>query len=194
VITDAASGAPVAALVTARGSSTRTASSDPVTGKYEITLEPGSWEVNVAGRGYAARTETVQVTERAQRAHDWTLPAVPPQMALEGVGFEMGTATIKRESFTALDAAARFLMDNPTVAVVIEGHTDEASTPAENVSLSQRRADAVLKYLVVNHGVNPSRLDARGIGADRPLAPSDSQDAGAKNRRIELVVTPASSN
>jgi outer membrane protein OmpA-like peptidoglycan-associated protein len=90
-----------------------------------------------------------------------------------------------------LDEAAKFLIDNPSLHVVIEGHTDDVGTAASNLALSQRRADAVLKYLVINHGVDPARLDARGVGADRPVVPNDTPENRAKNRRIELLVETA---
>lgn len=189
VVTDATSGQPVSALVTARGANANTKSTQTDgSGRYEIRLEPGAWEIVVASAGHSARREAVSIAQRDRQSRDWKLSSVPPQMELAGVVFDQGTATIKRTSFAALEDAAKFLTDNPSVRVVIEGHTDDQGTPAGNLALSQRRADAVLKYFVVNHGVDPSRLDARGVGADRPVVPNDTPENRAKNRRIELIV------
>ena len=72
--------------------------------------------------------------------------------------------------------------------VVIEGHTDSTGSAETNMALSQRRADAVLKFLVVNYGVTPDRLAARGLGPQEPIASNDSPDGRALNRRIEFRI------
>ncbi|MFN8180097.1 MAG: OmpA family protein [bacterium] len=190
-VIDAQTGKPVAGTVTAKGKTTKTATCDPVTGRYEIELDAGAYNIAASGPGYAGRADTLRVAESETRSADFQLAAVPHQMTLSGVSFDAGAAVIKRESLTALEQAAKFLSANPTLAVVIEGHTDGAESPATSVALSQRRADAVLKYLVVNFGVDPGRLKARGVGADKPVAPNDTDQNRAKNRRIELVIEGA---
>ncbi len=186
VVRDAA-GQPVAAVVTAQGKSTATAKSDPATGRYEIRLEAGDYTVSVASAGYSGVKEAVQVAARDAREMHWKLAEAPTQLALNGVLFDSGGATIKRESLTALEAAAKFLADNPDANVLVQGWAGDSASPEANVALSQRRADAVLKYLVVNYGVDPSRLAAKGLGAA-------GAGADAAGGRIELVVQGASSN
>jgi outer membrane protein OmpA-like peptidoglycan-associated protein len=183
-----ANGAPVAATVTARGNSTVTAKADPANGRYALQVEPGDYAVSAAGAGYASATESVTVDTRDLRRLDWTLAAAPKELTLNGVQFDSGGATIKRESFTALEQAAKFLSDHPDVQVVVQGHTDDVGSPETNLALSQRRADAVLKYLIVNYGVDPTRLVAKGMGAQAPVAPNDTEENRARNRRIELLV------
>ena len=183
-----ANGAPIEATVTARGKTTVTAKSDPATGRYALEVEQGDYAVSAAGAGYASMTESVAMAQRDARRLDWTLASAPKELTLNGVQFDSGGATIKRESFTALEQAAKFLSDNPDVQVVVQGHTDDVGPPETNVALSQRRADAVLKYLIVNYGVDPSRLIAKGMGAQSPVAPNDTEENRAKNRRIELIV------
>jgi outer membrane protein OmpA-like peptidoglycan-associated protein len=183
-----ARGESVPATVTVVGKGAFTAPVDPATGRYEIELEEGVWKVSAAGAGYSAASRSVTVAPRDAIVQDFELAQVPKKITLQGVAFDSGAATIKRESFAALEEAARFLTENPTVAVVIEGHTDGSGSSEENVALSQRRADAVLKYLVVNHGVDPTRLSAKGLGSQEPLASNESEDGRAKNRRIELRI------
>lgn len=183
-----AAGKPLAATVTAKGKTSTTASVDPATGKYSIQVEPGQYAISVASAGFAGEREAVTLAQRDARVMDWTLRQAAHELTLNGVLFDAGGATIKRESLTALDEAAKFLSDNPGVVVAVEGHTDDAGSAEANRALSQRRADAVLKYLVVNYGVDPSRLVARGRGAEEPLAPNDNETNRAMNRRIELVV------
>lgn len=69
----------------------------------------------------------------------------------------------------------------------VEGHTDDRGADAANLALSQRRAEAVMKYLV-NKGVAQSRLEAAGFGETRPLVKNDTPANQAKNRRVEFVI------
>ena len=185
-IRDGKTGEVVAATVTVRGKSTKTVTADPATGLYEVEVESGNYNVSVNAPGYVASIEAVEVPERDAAVKNWELAELPKKMTLKGVFFDSGTATIKRESFSALETAASFLSQNPTVAVVIEGHTDSTGTMDTNMSLSQRRADAVMKFLVVNYGVDPTRLTARGLGPQEPIASNDSREGRALNRRIEF--------
>jgi outer membrane protein OmpA-like peptidoglycan-associated protein len=191
VVRDAATGRPIDATITAQGKTTATARTDPATGRYELRMEAGDYTVSAAGAGYAGTKQSVTVASRDARVLDWKLADAPRQLTLHGVRFDSGGATIKRESLTALEAAAKFLADNPGANVLVQGHTDETGSAEGNVALSQRRADAVLKYLVVNYGVDPARLAAKGLGAQAPVAPNDTEENRARNRRIELVVEGA---
>jgi outer membrane protein OmpA-like peptidoglycan-associated protein len=73
------------------------------------------------------------------------------------------------------------------VNVIVEGHTDSTGSDAYNQALSQRRADAVLNYLV-RKGVPANRLTARGFGKSSPVASNDTREGRALNRRVELEV------
>jgi outer membrane protein OmpA-like peptidoglycan-associated protein len=90
-------------------------------------------------------------------------------------------------SLPVLDEVAKVLTDHPEFERVrIEGHTDGHGKPGYNRKLSQRRAESVLRYLV-HVGIAPERLEARGCGADVPIAPNDTEEGRAKNRRVEFV-------
>ena len=71
------------------------------------------------------------------------------------------------------------------INVEIQGHTDNVGDPAYNVNLSQRRADAVMEYMIAN-GVSSSRLRAKGYGDTRPHVSNASDQGRALNRRVEL--------
>ena len=184
-VRDAATGRPLAATITARGKTTKTAKSDPATGRYEIELETGPWDVSVSGAGYAAKGDSLLILQNDARIADYKLASLPKEIPVAGVMFDKGTATIKRSSFAALGEAAKFMAQNPSLTVTIVGHADDSATADANNALSQRRADAVLKYLVVNHGVDPARLAAKGLGAK--AVPG----TGAKDRRIEFLIGDA---
>lgn len=100
--------------------------------------------------------------------------------------FETGKANIRKQSFKLLDEVASVLAKNPTLGpVLIEGHTDNVGTRALNTDLSNRRAKAVLEYLV-NKGINRKRLRSQGFGFDRPITTNDTPLGRAKNRRVEF--------
>lgn len=100
--------------------------------------------------------------------------------------FEFGSDRIDPRSFKLLDEVATVLTKNPDVGpVLIEGHTDNVGSRETNMSLSRRRADAVVKYLV-SKGIEAKRLRFEGYGFDKPIAPNDTPLGRAKNRRTEF--------
>jgi OOP family OmpA-OmpF porin len=84
-------------------------------------------------------------------------------VAAKGVFFESGKDVIKKESFDDLNVLAAILNADKELKVSIEGHTDDVGDPEKNMQLSQRRTEAVKKYLE-SKGVDPSRMTATGYG------------------------------
>jgi outer membrane protein OmpA-like peptidoglycan-associated protein len=107
-------------------------------------------------------------------------------IALYGIHFETAKATILPKSETALAEVAKMLQQNPDVKVRIEGHTDNVGSAAANQTLSEKRAQAVVAWLT-SHGIEGSRLQAKGWGASKPVDDNATEDGRAKNRRVELV-------
>ncbi len=107
-------------------------------------------------------------------------------LVLEGVAFGSSNATLSPESATALDAVAASLIEWPEVKIEIAGHTDSQDDEADNLKLSQARAESVRDYLVSN-GVDPSRLTAKGYGESEPIDDNATKEGRARNRRVELV-------
>lgn len=91
------------------------------------------------------------------------------------------------ESAQAISEIAKLLTADPALKVFVVGHTDNVGGIDSNNKLSQDRAEAVLQYLVKNHGIASERLRAAGCGTFAPVATNDSEDGRAKNRRVELV-------
>ena len=108
-------------------------------------------------------------------------------IALYGIQFETGSATLKTESDKTLAQMAEMLVRDATRKVYIVGHTDNSGRLEHNIELSQARAAAVVKALVDKFGIDASRLSAKGVGPYAPVT-SNANDVGrAKNRRVELV-------
>ncbi|RYZ39740.1 MAG: OmpA family protein [Myxococcaceae bacterium] len=122
---------------------------------------------------------------------------------LEAVFFENNQAVIQKRSNAVLDKVAAILVSHPEIAKIrVEGHTDNKGKAEYNLDLSQRRAEAVVDYLV-GKGVQRERLEAKGFGPQQPIADNATADGRAKNRRVEFKIvgeaegvqtTPASSS
>lgn len=106
---------------------------------------------------------------------------------LEPVQFETATADLKPVSYSLLDEVVNVLLDSPTIRLSVFGHTDNRGAPAYNQDLSQRRAAAVVKYLT-DKGIPANRLEAKGFGAERPVATNDTAEGRATNRRVEFKI------
>jgi outer membrane protein OmpA-like peptidoglycan-associated protein len=108
-------------------------------------------------------------------------------VAVYGVYFDTDRAELKPESAPALLEMKKLLTQNPALKVYIVGHTDDAGALSHNLELSQRRAEAVVKALVGQHGIGANRLTARAVGPLAPVASNKTEAGRAKNRRVELV-------
>ena len=102
------------------------------------------------------------------------------------INFDTGKATIKPDSMTQLDQVAQALKSAPELKLEVAGHTDNVGAAASNKSLSEQRAQAVMKALS-ERGIAAARLTAKGYGQDKPAADNKTEDGRAKNRRVELV-------
>ncbi|MCE3603321.1 OmpA family protein [Massilia sp. P8910] len=113
--------------------------------------------------------------------------AAEGKIALYGIFFDTGKAEIKPQSTPQLDEMAKFLTQQKAVKVYIVGHTDSQGVLAANLTLSQKRAEAIVAALVKHHKIDPARLSAKGVASLAPVA-SNASDAGReKNRRVELI-------
>lgn len=103
------------------------------------------------------------------------------------INFKRASADLDPVSHATLQELARIAIECPKVEIDIIGHTDNEGTPERNQRLSERRAQAVADYLA-DAGVQDARLHAVGFGESQPVAPNNSAENMARNRRIEFVV------
>jgi outer membrane protein OmpA-like peptidoglycan-associated protein len=106
-------------------------------------------------------------------------------VAVYGITFDTGKATINPQSETVLNEIVTLMKDNGEWRFEVQGHTDNVGAAAANATLSQQRAAAVVSWLTKN-GVEASRLVAKGYGDTAPVADNTSDEGRAKNRRVEL--------
>ncbi|MFO7684629.1 MAG: OmpA family protein [Desulfobacterales bacterium] len=102
--------------------------------------------------------------------------------------FDVNSAAVKPAAFPILDEAATVLRKNPDLNVEIQGFADSTGPAEFNLVLSQKRADSVMGYLI-DKGIDPGRLTARGYGEENPVASNDTPEGRAQNRRVEFGVS-----
>lgn len=109
------------------------------------------------------------------------------ERALQGVQFETGKSTIKKESFAILNNVVNVMTENPSYKLFIAGHTDNVGNADKNLQLSKERAAAVEKYLE-SKGAATERVRSEGFGQSTPVADNATKEGKAKNRRVEFKV------
>jgi outer membrane protein OmpA-like peptidoglycan-associated protein len=110
------------------------------------------------------------------------------EQAAKNIFFETSKDVLKTESYDDIDRLVKILKEYSEASVTIEGHTDSDGDPAKNLDLSQRRADAVVVYML-SKGISPERMKAVGFGDTRPKVQNNSVLNKATNRRVEILVT-----
>lgn len=111
--------------------------------------------------------------------------------------FQTGSWAVNAEGKTAVVEVGKVLAQNPDLSILIEGHTDDDKITGNlgggiesNWDLSTKRATAIVNILSENKGVNKQNLTAAGRGEFAPLMSNDTPEGKAKNRRIEIILTP----
>jgi outer membrane protein OmpA-like peptidoglycan-associated protein len=102
------------------------------------------------------------------------------------VHFEFGKANLDATAKAQLDEIGQKLQQHPTQTVLIEGHTDYIGSERANESLGEGRAEAAKDYLVKTWNITPDRIITRSFGEEQPIAPNESPEGRAKNRRAEV--------
>ena len=103
------------------------------------------------------------------------------------ITFATDQATVRPQFYRTLNAVATVLNGFPETQVIVTGHTDSTGPAAYNQRLSERRAMSVVQYLTAQ-GVNPARLEGRGMGETAPIASNRTASGRARNRRVEIRI------
>jgi outer membrane protein OmpA-like peptidoglycan-associated protein len=105
------------------------------------------------------------------------------------ITFQTGSADLNSSFYKVLDGVGLVVEEYDKTLIVVEGHTDNVGTDANNQSLSERRASSVGQYLI-SKGVNGQRVMTAGFGEARPIASNDSDAGRSQNRRVEVRLEP----
>ncbi|MEM8487105.1 MAG: OmpA family protein [Bacteroidota bacterium] len=108
-------------------------------------------------------------------------------VVVEGIYFDTDKATLKPASEPALLEIAKLMNARPDLNVYLVGHTDSQGSLTHNQALSQNRANAVMRELAAQHGIDAARMEAHGVGPLSPQAKNTNENGRSKNRRVVLV-------
>lgn len=164
-------------------------------GRFIQEVQPGKYTIAVTAPGYLTRGKDVTLENDAKLELQFVLKTEPEESLVklredkieiqQKVYFDTGKATIQPRSYNLLDQVVSTIIENPNVRIRVEGHTDDVGSAESNLELSQQRAEAVKDYLV-EQGVSPDRLIAKGFGQTRPILPNTSSRNRQYNRRVEF--------
>ncbi len=105
------------------------------------------------------------------------------------ITFATNSAEIAPQFYSTLNAVALVLKEFPETLIEVTGHTDSTGNEEYNLQLSQQRANSVARYLIAQ-GIAPNRILAKGMGESMPIAPNDTPEGRAANRRVEIRIQP----
>ncbi|GAC1450687.1 MAG: hypothetical protein NVSMB7_13080 [Chitinophagaceae bacterium] len=163
------------------------------TGNYLITLPVGKdYAFNVNRRGYLFFSDNFPLSRNLpDSTYHIDIPLQPLEanatIILKNIFFDVNKYELKTASQVELDNVVRLLKENPTLKIQINGHTDNAGKPSDNITLSNNRAKAVVDY-ITSTDIDAKRLSYQGFGDKLPLADNKTEEGRAKNRRTELKV------
>jgi len=141
-------------------------------------------------------TDDGGVTDGHEVIEDNTDPLDPAddlQLFTLNIEFDYNKSNIRPEYFEELDVIVKVLQRDKGATARVEGHADKRpkSKSKYNMRLSERRAKAVVAYLIEVGGIEPARLTYEGYGFTRPIAPNDTEENMQKNRRTEIYIRPS---
>lgn len=106
------------------------------------------------------------------------------------VVFDYKDSTVKTGARNELHEIAQILKQQPNAKLIIEGHTDSVGGDEYNQKLSEARAEAVKEFLVTDEKLVNVKIETKGYGKTRPIAPNTTDEGREKNRRVEIIVLP----
>ena len=167
--------------------------SNELSGEYLVVLPSGrDYSVSVSAEGFFFYSQSFELPKDTAYAEITNNIALEPikkgtKVVLNNIFFETGKAELKPISYVELSKAVELMNNNPGMKIEVGGHTDSQGADATNLSLSQRRAQAVVDYMVLA-GVEAGRLIAKGYGESQPIEDNATKEGRAANRRTEFVI------
>lgn len=156
-------------------------------GGFSVQLIKGkSYNFSVKKEGWKPFSQEIEIT--GESSFDFYVKEdIVELRKLENLIFGSGSDKISSSSFGELDELAKWLDENPTIIVQLEGHTDFAGNEGANMRLSEARVIAVQEYLV-KRKVKEKRLLTKAFGGTQPITQERTDEAKARNRRVEVRV------
>ncbi len=126
-------------------------------------------------------------TRAKAEARDELAATAEKEGILSAVYFDFDSSTVRDDMKPPLDRNTEWLRKRQDVKVQIQGHADERGANEYNIALGERRAQGIKKYLA-DSGINEARISTISYGEEKPADPGHTEEAWAKNRRVEFVI------
>ncbi len=171
-----------------------TSFSDPETGEFLVCIPTNSdYALNAIKENYLFYSENFEINNQHSKMEpykkDIQLKRIElgEGIVLKNVFFDTDKSILKPESQTELNRLVVLMQQNPKMKIEISGHTDNIGNNEHNLALSKNRAKAVYDYLLKKE-INAERLSYQGYGLNKPIAPNDTEEGRALNRRTEFTI------
>lgn len=151
-------------------------------GSLDAEVIEGDDQISGADEEETLTEEQLEAQKREEEAI-----AVKEEFVNENIYFGFDSATLTEEAQGVLRKKAQWLEDNSDAVIVIEGHCDNRGTEAYNLALGERRAESAKAFLA-DLGIDVTKIMTISYGEERPLDPSDTEDAWNKNRRASFII------
>ncbi len=166
--------------------------SEHSTGKFMMVLPPGGpFGLFVSSEGYLYKSVVLPSPETGSLVTKILVKLDKMEkgssIVLNNLYFESGKYALLQQSTSELDQVINLMNKNPKISIEIDGHTDDVGSDVANMTLSQKRAQAVVEYIIKNN-IPKIRLTSKGFGETMPVAPNSSESNRQMNRRIELKI------
>jgi len=166
---------------------------DPAVGDFKVVLDTQKqYGLTAQRKGYQAGGLVIDLTKEVQyselRREILLAPIeIGQKISLNTIRFAQSKFDLLPASLPELDRIAQLMTENTTMEILLEGHTDNVGDFEANVQLSQNRVEEVKRYLV-SKNIESSRIQTKGYGPTRPIAPNSTEPNRVKNRRVEFVI------
>ena len=187
----------VAANITITDNSTRKEyiqlNSNSSSGKFLISLPSGkNYGIAVSAEGYLFHSENFDIPKGeaynlVNKDIELMYIDIGSKIALRNVFFDIGKSIVKEESYSELDRLVSLMKELPNLKVELSGHTDNTGSEVLNNRLSQKRAEAVVKYLI-SKAIDKEKLTAKGYGSTTPIDSNETLEGRQNNRRTEFEI------
>lgn len=199
VITDANTSKPLSAQIAVTniqtGENVYQDVSDIIDGQFLATLPIGNhYAVHISKKGYVFNSKKYNlidsITYDKKYLENIQLEPIRSGVStvLENIYFDFDKSELLDESKLELQLLTHFLITNPSIKIEIQGHTDNLGDSTYNQRLSEKRAESVRTYLLLNTKINSNRIQIKGFGSAAPLASNDTIEGQQKNRRTSFVI------
>lgn len=159
-------------------------------GKFQILIPEGDvYDIKIQGLGEADDYSSIRIDKQDGIIESEIQIKYDPGkvFTLNDVHFNSGQASLRADSYQALNDLVEILKIKSTMIIEIGGHTDDIGDKENNMSLSDKRAQSVKNYLI-KKGISSTRLSAKGYGETKPVAYNSTSEGRQKNRRTEVTI------